>query len=101
MDDFTIERLGKSDLTFTGELIGQSNGPNPLLKIYRTKAAKFVGELRKEPHRSEANHFDKPGDLVAWVQSRLNGIPEDAQAAIEKARAADKEFGTFWTEHVE
>ncbi len=101
MPDITIERVGKADLTFSGELIGQSNGQSPVLKIYRTKAGKFVGELRKDAHRADAEHFEKPGDLVNWVRARLGAVSEDAQVAIEKARESDEQFKAFWTEHIE
>jgi hypothetical protein len=44
MEDFSIERAGVANLDFTGELIGQSAGPTLLIKIYRSKAGKHVGE---------------------------------------------------------
>lgn len=102
MPEFTIERLGQRDLTFTGELIGQSDGQNPAAKIYKTKAGKFVGQVKKDAKRSNAAHFDKPGDVVNWFQSQL-GTPltPEAQAAVEKARDKDQQFKEFWTEHIE
>jgi|SRR5580704_218280 hypothetical protein len=101
MQDYTIERVGRPDLDFTGELIGQSSAANARLKIYRTKGGEFIAEVRVDPQRSEANPFSKPADLVAWVRNDLGVITEEAQAAIEQAAKNDAAFETYWTEHVE
>jgi hypothetical protein len=101
MQDYSIERVGMSDLVFTGDLIGQGNGDKPRVKIYRTKTGKFIGELREDAQRSDANHFDKPADLVNWLRGRLAGIPLDVQVAIESAAKLDDSFKNYWTERVE
>jgi hypothetical protein len=101
MQEFTIERPGKPDLDFTGDLIGQSAGGAPRLKIYRTKAGEFIAALRVDTERAEANPFGKAADLVAWVRNYLGSITEDAQVAIEQAAKNDAAFKTYWTERIE
>lgn len=101
MQDFSIVRVGKSDLVFNGELIGQSGGAKPRVKIYRTKAAKYIGEISVDAQRSDADHFDKPTDLVGWLSKHLNSITIEAQTAIEAAAKQDETFKAFWTEKVE
>ena len=102
MEDFSIERAGVANLDFTGELIGQSGGPSPKIKIYRTKALKFVGESRADLKMAQAEHFDKPIDLINWFKS-LNGytVSPDVQDAIEDATKNDDAFKAAWNEHVE
>ena len=106
MQDYTVERVGKPDLAFTGELIGQSDAstfsPIPNIRIYRTKAGKFVAALAKDPKRSVADHFEKPAEVLNWLKVSAGGsINPDAQAAIEQACSKDADFKSFWTEHVD
>ena len=101
MQDYSIERVGQPDLVFNGELIGKSGGDMPRIRIYRTKASKYIAEIGTEAKRANAAHFDKPMDLVNWLKTRLNSITEEAQAAIEDASKNDNSFKNFWTERVE
>ena len=101
MQDYNIERVGKPDLVFSGDLIGQSGSDRPRVKIYRTKAAKFVAVLSVDAQRAEADHFDKPADVVNWLRAHLNSITPEAQAAIEDAAKKDDSFKAFWTERVD
>jgi len=102
MEDYSIERAGIANLDFTGELIGQSSGPIPKVKIYRTKALKFVGELKAEQKMAMAQHYDKPIDLITWFRS-MNGGPvsTDVQDAIEDATKHDDAFKAAWNERVD
>lgn len=102
MQDYSIERAGIANLDFTGELIGQSGGPSPKVKIYRTKALKFVGELRADLKMAQAQHFDKPVDLINWFKL-LNGggVSPDVQDAIEDATKNDDTFKAAWNERVD
>ena len=102
MENYSIERAGIANLDFIGELIGQSGGPSPKIKIYRTKAQKFVGESRADLKMAQAQHFDKPDDLIVWFKS-LNGytVSPDVQDAIEDAAKNDDAFKAAWNEHVE
>lgn len=101
MQEYTIERVGKPDLIFTGDLIGQSAGAKPRVKIYNTKGGKFISELSVDEQRAKAEHFEKPVDLVNWLKTNLNSITQEAQAAIEDAAKHDEAFKSFWTERVE
>jgi hypothetical protein len=101
MQDFTIERVGQSDLVFNGDMIGQSGGPRPMLKIYRTKGGKFIAQVSRDAERSVAEPFDQPSLLVSWLRSLLCGISEEAQVAIEGAAKNDDAFRKFWTDRVE
>ncbi len=101
MQDYNIERIGLPNLLFTGDLIGQSGGGDPQIRIFRTKAAKFIGELVHPSNRNEADHFDKPADLVNWLKRKLSAITPAAQAAIEDAVKHDEAFQSYWTEKVE
>ena len=101
MQDFTIERVGQPNLDFTGEMIGQSSGVNPKIKIYRTKAGHYVGEIAKDSKRSDANCFDKPDLVVNWFRTLVGGISVDVQAAIEAATTKDEGFKKLWNQHVD
>jgi hypothetical protein len=101
MEDYSIERAGMANLDFTGELIGQSSGPNPRIKIYRTKALKFVGEVRADQKMAQAQHFDNPVLLINWFRSLFNVITSEAQDAIEDAAKHDDAFKAAWNEHVD
>ena len=57
MQNFAIERVGQADLVFNGDLIGQSPGQIPLLRIYRTEAGKFIARVSRDPERSIASAF--------------------------------------------
>jgi len=102
MEDYSIERAGIANLDFTGELIGQSGGPSPKIRIYRTEALKFVGEWRADLKMAQAQHFDKPIDLINWFKI-LNGggVNPDVQDAIEDAAKHDEAFKAAWNEHVD
>ena len=101
MQDYTIERVGRPDLLFDGDLIGRSAGDKPRIKIYRTKAGKFIGEMPGDDKRAKAEHFEKPAELVAWLRGGSNFLTEEAQAAVEDAVKNDASFKSFWTERVE
>jgi len=102
MEDYSIERAGIPNLDFTGELIGQSTGPTPRVKIYRTKGLKFVGEWNANLKMAQAQSFDKPLELIFWFK-RLNAgsLTADAQDAIEDAAKHDDAFKAAWNEHVD
>ena len=101
IQDYTIERVGRPDLVFNGELIGRSAGDKPHIKIYRTKAGKFIGEMAVGAERASAEHFDKPLDLVAWLRRGSSSLTEEAQAAVEDAVKNDASFKSFSTERFE
>ena len=101
MQNYSIERVGKPDLAFEGELIGQSPGPKPEIRIYRTKAGQFIGQVAIDSIRSKADHFAKPADLIAWIKAPTNSISLEAQGAIEAAAKTDESIKAFWTERVE
>jgi hypothetical protein len=98
MQDYSIERAGIPNLDFTGDLIGQSAGPAPVVKIYRTKALKYVGELRANQKLAEAQGgFNTPQDLVNWFKGfNYGAINPDVQEAIEAATKNDEPFKTAW-----
>ena len=100
MESFSIERVGIPNLDFTGELIGQSGGPAPRVKIYRTQALKFIGQLNANQKISEAQHLDKAPDLINWFKNPYT-IPPEAQEAIEDATNHDEVFKAAWNEHVD
>ena len=102
MEDYSIERAGIANLDFTGELIGQSGGPIPKVKIYRTKALKFIGQLRADLKMAQAQHFDKAVDLINWFKA-INGgsVNPEVQDAIEDATKHDEVFKAAWNEHVD
>jgi hypothetical protein len=102
MEDYSIERAGIRNLDFTGELIGQSAGPTPRVKIYRTKAGKFVGEVNANQKMAAAQAFDKPADLIIWFKSQNAGtVSPEVQDAIEDATKHDEAFKAVWNEHVD
>jgi hypothetical protein len=100
MEDFSLERAGIANLDFTGDLIGQSTGPTPRIKIYRTKDNKFVGEMNANQKMAQAQHFDNPVALINWFRN-LTGITADIQDAIEDAAKQDDAFKAAWNEHVD
>jgi hypothetical protein len=100
MEDYSIERAGIPNLDFIGELIGQSGGPSPRIKIYCTKALKFIGQLRADQKITEAQHFDKPADLINWFKNTTN-ITSDVQDAIEDAAKHNDAFKAAWNEHID
>jgi hypothetical protein len=102
MEDYSIERGGISNLDFTGELIGQSGGPNPRVKIYRTKDLKYIGELKADQKLAQAQHFDKPVDVINWFKTLNYGsVSPEVQDTIEDATKHDDGFKVIWNEHVD
>jgi len=101
MNTFSLERLGIRNLDFTGEIIGQSAGANPSVKIYRTQGQKYIGQLEANKKFSQAQNFDKPKDLIDWFSKVQCGINSDTQDAIEDAAKNDKAFEETWNEHVD
>jgi hypothetical protein len=103
MQDYSIERSGIQNLDFTGELIGQSAGPNPDVKIYRTKAGKFIGQLHADVKFSMAQPFDNPALLINWFKSVNGGfsISSEMEDAIEDAANHDDSFKAAWNVHVD
>jgi hypothetical protein len=100
--EYDIERVGIKNLDFTGTLIGASGGPVPQVKIYRTKAGKFIGALRVDAQRSNAKPFDIPDDLITWLEAEVgNPISQAAQEAVEEAAKNDNVFKAAWNEHVD
>jgi hypothetical protein len=100
--EYSIERVGIKNLDFTGAIIGSSTGPVPLLKVYRTKAGKFIGSLRVDAERSNASPFEKPEDLIAWLKGEVGSpISQAAQEAVEEAAKNDNVFKAAWNEHVD
>lgn len=100
MQDYSIERVGIPNLDFTGELIGQSGGPTPQVKIYRTKSLKFVGENRVNIKMAQAEHFENPAALITWFRNST-GITPVIQDAIEDATKNDEAFKSAWNDHVD
>ena len=100
MEEFSIERAGVANLDFTGELIGQSTGPTPRIKIYRTKGGKYVGETSANLKMAQAQHFDAPTIMINWFKSTA-GITAEIQDAIEDAAKHDDGFKAAWNEHVD
>lgn len=102
MEDYSIERGGIANLDFTGELIGQSGGPNPRVKIYRTKDIKYIGELKADQKLAQAQPFDKPADVISWFKNLNYGaVSPEVQDAIEDATKHDEAFKAIWNEHVD
>jgi hypothetical protein len=102
MQDYTIERVNKADLSFNGELIGKSASDKARITIYRLKSGKFIGSIKADATRFNADRFDKPADLITWLKSHSYGsLTEDAQSAVEEAAKNDETFRAFWTEKVE
>ena len=100
MEDYSIERSGIPNLDFTGELIGQSDGPNPRVKIYRTKSAKFIGVMGANQKFATAQPFDKPVDLINWFKN-VYGISPEVEDSIEDAAKHDDAFKAAWNVHVD
>jgi len=101
MQDYIIERAGIANLDFTGELIGQSAGPIPRVKIYRTKDLKYIGEMGGNQKLVQAQNFDKPADVITWFKSLNYGsVSPEVQDAIEDAAKHDEAFNTIWNVHV-
>lgn len=103
MQDYSIERNNVPNLDFTGDLIGQSGGPVPTVKIYRTKALKYVGELRANQKYAQAQgDFEKPIDLINWFKSLNYGsLDQQVEDAIEDAAKNDAGFNAAWNIHVD
>jgi hypothetical protein len=102
MEDYSIERGGIANLDFTGELIGQSGGPNPRVKIYRTKDLKYIGELKADQKLAQAQPFDKPADVISWFKNLNYGaVSSEVQDVIEDATKHDEAFKAIWNEHVD
>jgi hypothetical protein len=100
--EYSIERVGIKNLDFTGTIIGSSSGPVPLLKIYRTKAGKYIGAMRADAERSKAMPFDKPEDLITWLKGEVGSpINQVTQEAVEEAAKNDNIFKAAWNEHVD
>ena len=100
MEDYSIERAGIANLDFTGEIIGQSTGQFPRIKIYRSKGLKFIGEVKVNQKMSEAQHFDKATDVINWFKSGY-GITQEIEDAIEDATKHDDSFKAAWNERVD
>lgn len=100
MEDFSIERAGVANLVFTGEMIGQSAGPTPRIKIYRTKAGKYVCETNANLKMAQAQHLDTPTIMINWFKT-TSGITAEIEDAIEEAAKHDDGFKAAWNEHVD
>lgn len=100
MEEISIERAGIPNLDFTGEVIGQSAGPTPRVKIYRTKGQKFIGAIKVNQVMSDAQHYDKPDGVIAWFKNNY-GITPEIEDAIEDAAKHDDAFKAAWNEHVD
>jgi hypothetical protein len=100
MENYSIERLGIPNLDFNGELIGQSAGPSPRVKIYRTQGRKYIGQFDASQKFSKAEPFDKPLEVVAWFRINWTITPE-IEDAIESAAKSDETFRAAWNEHVD
>lgn len=98
MQDYSIERVGIPNLDFTGDLIGQNGGPVPTVKIYRTKALKYVGQLRANQQFALAQgDFEKPIDLINWFKSvNYGSLDPQVEDAIEAAAKNDDGFKAAW-----
>ncbi|HZQ20450.1 MAG TPA: hypothetical protein VFA90_17280 [Terriglobales bacterium] len=101
MQTYKIERVGIADLEFDGDVIGQSAGAKPQVRIYRTNTSHYILTIAADAERARAQRFDKPIDLVNWLKAQLGSITIDAQSAIEAAAKNDDTFKTYWTERVE
>ncbi len=101
MQDFSIERSGVPNLDFTGELIGQNYSSNPTIKIYKTKAGKFVGQQDANLKLSRAEYFETAPLLINWFKIPHGVISPDAELAIEDAANRDDSFKTAWNVHVD
>jgi len=100
MEDFSIERAGAPNLDFSGELIGQSTGPTPHIKIYRTKGGKYIGETNAQQKMAQAQHFDTAPIMINWFRG-TTGITAEIEDAIEEAAKNDDGFKAAWNEHVD
>lgn len=104
MQSFTIERQGIPNLDFTGELIGQNNYNPSTVKIYRTQAKKYIGQLRANQALSIADGgFDTPQQLFAWFirNGGFADITPEIQAAIEDATTKDDGIKAAWNDCVQ
>ena len=100
MEDFSIERAGVANLDFTGELIGQSAGPTPHIKIYRTKGGKYIGQTNAHQKMAQAQHFDTAPIMINWFRS-TTGISAEIEDAIEEAAKHEDGFKAWLNEHVD
>jgi hypothetical protein len=101
MQDYSIERLGIPNLDFTGELIGQSYGQIPKIKIYKTNGGKFVGQQEANQQLSRAEHFDSAPLLIDWFKATDGCITPEVESAIEDAANHDNSFRTAWNVRVD
>jgi len=99
MEHYTLERTGVPNLDFDGDIIGTSGGPNPRVKIYRTKGIQYIAQLDANQKFSKAQHFDKPDGVIAYFRN-VNGLPQDCEDAIEEAAKNDDGFKAAWNEHI-
>ena len=74
-----------------------------MVKIYRTKALKYIGQLNANQKLSIAQgDFEKPEDLINWFKSQnyMPVIIPDVQDAIEDATKHDEPFKAAWNVYV-
>ena len=95
MEKITIERAGVPNLDFVGEIIGQSGGPNPRIKIYRTEGNLFVAQMDANMTFSKAQQFDKPDGAINWLRA-LNSTTYEWEVAVEDAAGHDAAFKAIW-----
>jgi len=100
MQNITIERQGIRNLDFTGEIIGQSGGAAPRIKIYRTAGREYVGQYNASVKFSEAQAFATPELVINYFRNTV-GLTAEVEDAIEDAAGHDEAFKAAWNEHVD
>jgi hypothetical protein len=93
MKELCIQRVGQINFYFTGEVISQSSDEKSRIRIYRTKAGDYIGEIRRDPDRSEIFIAGKPEMLVHWLRSQFGGmITHEIHDVLQTAATNDDGF---------
>ncbi len=118
MDDFRIQREGKVDLEFRGEVLAQVSSlgkPNPIrwteITIYRTDSGKYVVHqigrtlMRGEKDRSSVTVVLNPEDVAAALERRTNDSTQPyltnlAVEALSRAAQEDEELAGASVERI-
>jgi hypothetical protein len=96
MKELCIQRVGQINFYFTGELISQADDEKSRVKIYRTKAGDYIGEIRQAPDKVEIFIAGKPEMMVHWFRSQFGGmITPEIHQAVQAAATKDDGFSVW------